>query len=248
MILCFSGTGNSAYAAKIISKVTNENILSINNYIKTEKSYDADKNERFIFVTPTYAWRIPKIVESWIKTIKQNGRHKAYFIMTCGGEIGNAEKYLRALCEKINIEFLGCAGIIMPENYIAMFDAPDEKEAIKIIEKAQPRINKIAQLIKDNKPLEETGVSITGKIYSSVVNAIFYPLFVHAGKFYATSSCIGCGKCEQLCPLNNISLPNGIPVWQDNCTHCMACICHCPVNAVEYGTKSKGKPRYTCPM
>ena len=57
-------------------------------------------------------------------------------------------------------------------------------------------------------------------------------------------ACIGCGKCVELCPLNNIHLENGKPVWGKNCTHCMACICYCPKEAIEYGKKSKGKPRY----
>lgn len=44
--------------------------------------------------------------------------------------------------------------------------------------------------------------------------------------------------------MNNITLPNGRPVWGDNCTQCMACICYCPTEAIEYGKKSLGKPRY----
>ena len=57
-------------------------------------------------------------------------------------------------------------------------------------------------------------------------------------------ACIGCGRCVELCPLNNVHLKNGKPVWGKNCTHCMACICYCPKEAIEYGRKSKGKPRY----
>ena len=34
------------------------------------------------------------------------------------------------------------------------------------------------------------------------------------------------------------------PVWGGNCTHCMACICRCGVESIEYGKKSLGKPRY----
>lgn len=29
-------------------------------------------------------------------------------------------------------------------------------------------------------------------------------------------------------------------------THCMACICRCPTQAVEYGKRSQGKPQYQC--
>ena len=46
------------------------------------------------------------------------------------------------------------------------------------------------------------------------------------------------------CPTNNIVIQNGKPVWGNNCTHCMACICRCPAEAIEYGKKSVGKPRY----
>ena len=79
---------------------------------------------------------------------------------------------------------------------------------------------------------------------NSAVNPVFYPLFVKANSFTASDVCIGCGKCEKLCPLNNITLQNARPVWGTNCTQCMACICYCPTRAIEYGKKSAGKPRY----
>jgi NAD-dependent dihydropyrimidine dehydrogenase PreA subunit len=84
-------------------------------------------------------------------------------------------------------------------------------------------------------------------IKTAVVNPIFYQLVVKTGPFHATDTCTGCGKCEQYCPLNNIILVNGKPQWGENCTHCMACICKCPAEAIEYGTHSNGKPRYQCP-
>ena len=44
---------------------------------------------------------------------------------------------------------------------------------------------------------------------SGPVNPVFYRFFVKAEAFRATDSCIGCGKCVELCPLNNIRLENG---------------------------------------
>jgi MinD superfamily P-loop ATPase len=73
---------------------------------------------------------------------------------------------------------------------------------------------------------------------------VFYPFCVKPNLFKADDKCIGCGKCAQKCPLNNISIMEGKPVWGKNCTHCMTCICYCPTEAIEYGEKSKGKPRY----
>ena len=48
---------------------------------------------------------------------------------------------------------------------------------------------------------------------SGPVNPVFYRFFVKADAFRATDACIGCGKCVELCPLNNIRLENGKPVW-----------------------------------
>ena len=76
---------------------------------------------------------------------------------------------------------------------------------------------------------------------------MFYRFAVNTGPFYTTDACVGCGKCAKLCPLNNITLADGKPQWGKNCTQCMACICKCPTEAIEYGTRSKGKPRYQCP-
>ena len=80
---------------------------------------------------------------------------------------------------------------------------------------------------------------------SGPVNPVFYRFFVKAEAFRATDSCIGCGKCVELCPLNNIRLENGRPVWGKNCTHCMACICYCPKEAIEYGKRAKVSPGIT---
>ncbi len=63
---------------------------------------------------------------------------------------------------------------------------------------------------------------------SGPVNPIFYSCFVKANAFTAGDACTGCGQCVRRCPLNNITLQTGKPVWGQNCTHCMACIATAP--------------------
>ena len=43
---------------------------------------------------------------------------------------------------------------------------------------------------------------------------------------------------------HNIQLREKKPVWGNDCTHCMACIGNCPVEAIEYGTISQQKEPY----
>ena len=132
----------------------------------------------------------------------------------------------------------------MPENYIAMFGVPEKRIAKIIIGKAVPVIDGIAAKLKSCEPFIKPRDNLYDRFMSAAVNPMFYRFFVKADKFTADNRCVGCGKCVAICPLNNIRLADGKPVWGKNCTHCMACIAYCPTEAIEYGKKSVGKPRY----
>ena len=76
-------------------------------------------------------------------------------------------------------------------------------------------------------------------------NPLWYRFKQPTKPFRVTSKCIGCGKCQKVCPLNKIKLVNKKPVWdKDGCAHCMGCIQNCPMNAIEYGDITKLKKRY----
>ncbi len=246
MILYFTGTGNSRYIAEKIAAVMGDELVCMNDRIKKNDTASIYAEHRVVFVTPTYGWRIPRIVEKWIRETEFSGTHKVWFVMSCGGEIGNAAKYIRQLCNDKHFIYMGTAEIIMPENYIAMFDVPEPEEAKAIIHRAGPDIENTAKMITDEQMLPGTQVGFIDRVKSGIVNTVFYPTCIKADAFLADDKCVGCGKCAELCPLNNIRLEGRKPIWGKNCTHCMACISCCPAQAIEYGKKSVGKPRYHC--
>lgn len=242
MIIYFSGTGNSKYVAEKIAEKTGDQVLRLNDIVR-EKSTVAGEN--IIISVPTYAWRIPKVVHEWIRRAEFTEAKRIWFVMTCGGEIGNAAKYNRQLAEEKGLEYMGTAGIVMPENYIAMFNAPGEEKARAIIDQAEPVIQQAAEKIAAGEALPAPRNNLYDRLMSGPVNGMFYAMSVHDRKFFATDACTGCGLCEKLCPLGNVRIGEaGKPAWGGDCTHCMACICHCPMEAIEYGKTSKGKPRY----
>lgn len=245
MILYFSGTGNSRYIAKRAAQKTGQETLCLNAEIKAGDYSEIVTGEDVVLVTPTYAWRIPTVVSDYIKRVKLVGAKRIWFIMTCGGEIGNAAKYNSALAKAKKLRYMGTAGILMPENYIAMFGVPEKEKAREIVSKSEPDIKKALDCIANGRELAVPRNNLYDRFMSSAVNVMFYPLCVKDKAFVASDECIGCGKCVKLCPLNNIRLEENKPVWGGNCTHCMACISYCPTKAIEYGKKSVGKPRYT---
>ena len=244
MVLCFSGTGNSRYMARRIAEGLQDEITDLNAKIKANDNSPIRTERDVIVVAPTYAWRIPRIVEDWLSKTELAGAERMWFVMDCGSEIGNAAKYNRRLADQKHLRYMGTAQIVMPENFIAMFNAPTVEEARRIVAKAEPFIDRAIAAIRAGHMFSPPRKKLYDRIASSAVNPVFYPLFVKANPFTASDVCIGCGKCEKLCPLNNITLQNARPVWGTNCTQCMACICYCPTRAIEYGKKSAGKPRY----
>ncbi len=244
MILYFSGTGNSRFIAKKISEALRDGITDLNTRIKAGDTSPIQTGRDVIVVAPTYAWRIPRAVSDHILKTELCGAERIWFVMDCGGEIGNAAKYNNLLAAQKDLCCMGTLQVIMPENYIAMFNAPHAEKAEEIVEKALPDIESAVSYIRKGKAFPAPRNNLYDRFMSGPINPLFYRIFVKADAFRAAESCVGCGQCAKRCPLNNIRLEGGRPVWGKNCTHCMACICYCPQEAIEYGKKSVGKPRY----
>lgn len=245
MIFCFSGTGNSRYIARRIAEATQDVTVDLNVKIKERDHSQLQTGRDIIVVAPTYAWRLPHIVSEWLGKTELIGAERLWFVMDCGSEIGNAAEYNRRLAEQKHLCYMGTAQIIMPENYIAMFNAPEPMEAEKIVEKAEPDIVRVIESIRAGREFQAPRNNIYARVMSGLVNPIFYRVIVKSAAFRAKDTCTACGQCVKSCPLNNIKLgEDGKPLWGSDCTHCMACICYCPAEAIEYGKKSVGKPRY----
>ena len=46
--------------------------------------------------------------------------------------------------------------------------------------------------------------------------------------------CIGCETCVPACPVNAISMQDGVAfIDQDTCTQCESCVAVCPVEAIK---------------
>ena len=247
MIVYFTGTGNSRYAAQALADATGDELLDARPFLKNGERLELRSERPWVFVCPTYAWRIPRVFREQIEKGLFVGNRRAYFVMTCGDSIGRADEEIVRLCGRKGFTCMGVMPVVMPENYIAMFPVPGPEKAAKIIAAADRTLARAAAYLIGEKSFPEPVRRPGGRLLSRAANPFFYRAAVHDRDFYAGSGCSGCGLCVQLCPLNNITLKNGKPVWGGSCTHCMACICSCPARAIEYGRKSRGKPRYLCP-
>ncbi len=244
MILYFSGTGNSQHVALQLAEMLEDELVSINLHLKKGGKASFHTQKPLVFVAPTYAWRLPRVMEHWILNTDFTGNQNSYFVLTCGGSCGNAELYARRLCAKKGLRFYGLAPVLMPENYLAVFPTPSEPECREIIEQAAPHIAALGAQIQRSRPLPAQPVTLNSQWQSGPVNKLFYAFTVQDRGFRVSGSCTRCGKCAKRCVMNNIALVGGKPIWQGHCTHCMACIAGCPAGAIAYKTQSNNRHRH----
>lgn len=242
MVLYFSGTGNSRYVAKEIARISGDEAVSLNKRIKKGNFGDIASDKPLVFVGPVYAGRYPRIMDEHIKKVNFVGIQQAYFVSTCAATPWQTVNYVKKLCSEKGFTLLGFNSVVMPQGYVAGGGTQPKNVNDEVLRKAQPKIEEIAENIRDGKKLpdEKPGNAVMSKI----INPMMYATMIKAKSFKATDKCSGCGKCADRCPLNNITISLGRPVWGNECTHCMACIAGCPNEAIEYGKKTQGKTRY----
>ena len=127
-----------------------------------------------------------------------------------------------------------------------MYTDKPERERQKI-QDATEDLKDIALKIKNNiKGIEQLHKGATPWIYTNVIGEYFNKRMITDRPFNVDSQlCIGCGKCQSVCPTYNISFKNGMPQWQQSmCTCCLACYHHCPTHAINYGKRTKKRGQY----
>ena len=147
----------------------------------------------------------------------------------------------------MGLRYHGTFSVVMPENYTAMFSIPDPDLSKKLVDASRFALGKAILSIRAGEDFPPRHVGIPDRLKSGIVNTFFYRFCVKSSPFSVSDACTSCGKCERGCLLGSISIVDGRPVWGKECTHCMACINGCPVQAIEYGRASQGKRRYQCP-
>ncbi len=240
MVFYFSGTGNSHYAAAKIAAETGDIAYDIAEIVNGRFPTNG-KRDVTGFVFPVYYSGLPEIVKRFASdsSTQLNLGVYVYSVITCGASIASADKLL-AKTLGVNIDY--SAQLVMPDNYVVMYNPSSKDEAMETLSAASNEIDRICNDINERRIVVRKGVK------NDIATAFMYPtynLFRRTGKFYADDKCTGCGKCERFCPDEAIKIKDGKPEWvKKKCQHCVACINSCPVEAIQFGKKTSERRRY----
>ena len=240
IIYYFSGSGNSLAVAKALA-------AKLNNAIIVPMASEPPKTElggngvRVGFIFPVYYGKLPRRVDYFLRNIKINPETYLFATATMGGPFGgSALRVLKETLLKKGIAISYGKTIYMVGNYIINYNPSDPAAADKKTAKA--RI-KTAAVIDDILQLKRNTI----RAIKFTANNLYNDVASLDKQFYADSKCIGCGLCEKICPVQNIKLESGKPVWQGRCEHCVACIHWCLAAAIQYGEKTLSRRRYHHP-
>ena len=255
MIICFSGTGNSAAVASRLSVLLDdESLVLLRGEILTgEKPALTLKGERIIWVFPTYSWGVPPVVADFIGRVEIAGADNVphFMVTTCGDDIGRTDRIWQRLIGMRGWSTAGRWSVRMPNTYVCMkgFDVDSKRVEGEKLGAMPSRVADIAGAIIGRPD----AVDVETGSWAWIKTKLIYPWFrryaMSSKSFRVSDACIGCGACERGCPTENIRLNAGTkrPEWDDNCALCLHCYHYCPTNAIAYGKNTGGKGQYRCP-
>lgn len=248
MIFFFSGCGNSRFVAETLAKTLDDTLVFIPEAAREERyEYSLSDGELLGFVFPIYSWAPPKLVLEFLQKMRlESNPEYVYFACTCGDQCGQTEQLFRKALEKKGWGLSSCFSLIMPETYIGMpgFKLDTEDKVQRKIETTRATLAKNGPRLLQREHFSEMTVGSFAWLKSHLINASFNKFATDDSKYRSAETCIHCGKCVEVCPLHNITLEDGKPLWHGHCTICMACYHHCPVNAIQYGKATQGKGQY----
>ncbi len=246
MIYYYSGCGNSRWVAEELAAGLGENIAFIPELQRAGVGEIDVEGQSVGFVFPIYAWAPPQLVEDFVLSVKWTGKPAyVWFACTCGDEMGMTRKVFAETLSKAGMSLDAAYCFQMPETYLAFpgFKLDTEEGARAKIVAAKAKMPSVVAHILGREQLDDLIVGSMPRLKTYLIRPGFVKN-VSDSKYHVEEGCISCGKCAQVCPLNNIRLVDGKPQWQGGCTQCMACYQHCPTNAIQCATYTKGKGQY----
>lgn len=247
VIYYFSATGNSLVVARDIARELGD--CDVVPMTKATRDGGEVAYDRIGIVFPVYMFGLPLIVAEFVKMLQSKKNVYIFAVATYGGIPGRPITMIRKILVRCGLKLAAGFGVLMPGNYTPLYEAVAEDKQKAMFDKEAMKTREIATLVKKGCSgiFEEEKIVIGSLLHYALYRGGSSMIRTSAKDFWVTDKCIHCGTCEKVCPVENIKMMDGKPVWSNHCEHCMACLQWCPVAAIQYKDRTEGKKRYHHP-
>jgi ferredoxin len=246
IIYYFSATGNSLATARALAdRISGTELHSIPDVMKSATVPTADV---IGLVFPVYMFGVPPIVARFCRRLRAS--NKPYVFGVATGRIPGATLIqLRDLLFANGLILSAGFVVGLPDNYTPLQGAPSQARQEKMFAAARTKIEKIVDAVRKRA---EHPPEASNQVLNAILTGVLYrrcSRFIPGmdRHFLTTDRCDGCGTCARVCPVENIRMQNGRPVWLHHCEQCLACLHWCPETAIEFGASTRRRKRYHHP-
>ena len=262
----YTGTGNSLWVAReLASALGDTTIISMRDRAKppdgttdvvdkvadvVDKVADVvDKVADVVgIVFPVHMWGPPPGVTAYVKERLPAGAGYYFAVTISAGQPAGALKKLRKQLRGKDIELESGFSVVMPNVYIPFGQVPPEPRREEMFALTKERIPVIAEAVTNRSKYGlETGSFMQRLVFGGMHAMVVRQVPGLDKAFRADDTCTGCGICAGVCPVDNIEIVEGRPVWHHRCELCFSCIHWCPEESIQYGKNTDGKARYHHP-
>ena len=229
-----SGTGNTKHCVERLLTLTD----GAANMVRAEASSAVDRIRAaytVLLAYPTQFSNVPFMVRDFIRRHSGIWQNKRVFCMTTMGIFsGDGAGCAARELKKHRAEVIGGLHIRMPD---AVCDCKMLKKTpgqnLEIIRNADRRIDEAAADIKRGV-YPQDGLSVISHVAGLLGQRLWFRSKTagYSKALKVSSACVGCGLCEKLCPMGNISVRDGRAVSAGRCAMCYRCISSCPHKAL----------------
>lgn len=239
IIYVFSGTGNSELVAEEYARNLSMRTEVVAITARYDKLPSPDSYSLVGIGYPVHAFNSPLIVHAFAKKLKCTEK-KNLFIFHTGGEglpfNESSSIAIRNILRK-NFNIISERHFVMPYNMIFRHSDEMVKHMVTYMKKLV-RIH--TEEIRDGKKERKRHMPFRHLI-SIILRIEWIYALKQARTMKVSDNCISCGECSKNCPMENIRMENGKPVFSEHCTLCVRCSFYCPTGAISIGLLERWK-------
>lgn len=245
-IYYYTGTGNSLWTARALAVELGDTELVPMH--RMNHGSHGNRADSIGLVFPVHIWGVPSLVRNFLQSMEKRSGTYYFAVAVNAGQVSRTLIQLNELMAKDSLTLSAGFDITLPSNYIPWGGPGPVELQRKLFTAATEKIKVAASYISSRR----SGFLDKGPLWQRVLFTGIYKMTYNLVKtmdknFHIEGTCTSCGICERVCPVKNITLEAGKPIWHGSCEQCLACIQWCPEKCIQYGKKTKSYERYHHP-